>query len=89
MSLKFSFLTQFPLSVEQAVACPKGRLGTGCAAGAPGRWGYAHQPPEVLGGHGDVVVDVAGHLLGVRAQGGRDVVPGKPNSAAEGLPELL
>ena len=30
--------------------------------------------PEVLGGHGDVVVDVAGHLLVVRRHGGGHVV---------------
>jgi len=34
----------------------------------------ARQSPEVLGGHGDVVVDVAGDLLRVGAQGRSHVV---------------
>lgn len=49
--------------------------------GSPGPWragSGTHQPPEVLGGHGDVVVHVAGHLLRVGAQRGCHVVPGGP-----------
>lgn len=50
------------------------------------RWPGTHQPPEALGGHGDVVVNVAGNLLRMGAQGGCNVVPGKPNNAAGGAP---
>lgn len=44
-----------------------------------------HQSPEVLGGHGDVVVHVAGDLLRVGAQGCRHVVPGKHTVLWRGL----
>lgn len=37
----------------------------------------AHQFPEVLGRHGDVIVNVAGDFLRMGAQWGSDIVPGR------------
>lgn len=38
------------------------------------RWAGAHQPPQVLRRHGNVEVDVAGHLLSMGAPGSRHIV---------------
>lgn len=68
------------------ILCEKGCVPDGRHDGLPVG---THQSPEVLGGHGDVVINVAGHLLRVGAQGRCHVVPAKPNSLVDGAPHSV
>ena len=74
------------LNMVLNILCEKGCVPDGRHDGLPAG---THQSPEVLGGLGDVVINVAGHLLRVGAQGRRHVVPAKPNSLVDGAPHSV